>query len=172
VEASDVAFAAFYADCIHEVLPVTVGYRLALVYNLMRRGSRWVPKAPNYDKEQEAIRTLLKRWAKGPRLPADGEPEKLIYTLEHAYTPAGLGFGSEDMKDTFDVVPGCCLRALSVVAIPATARRVVVTSIFGAATLLDGCRGAGIHQGDNPRGSLSRTGRDMVELEPMTSCQR
>jgi FMN-dependent oxidoreductase (nitrilotriacetate monooxygenase family) len=28
--------------------------------------------------------------------------------------------------------------------------------------------GAGIRQGDHPRGSLSRTGRDMVELEPMT----
>ena len=27
-------------------------------------------------------------------MPADGEPEKLIYTLEHAYTPAELGFGS------------------------------------------------------------------------------
>src|SRR6202012_2033439 len=28
--------------------------------------------------------------------------------------------------------------------------------------------GAGIRQGDNPRGALSRTGRDMIELEPMT----
>ena len=28
--------------------------------------------------------------------------------------------------------------------------------------------GAGIRQGDAPRGSLSRTGRDMIELEPMT----
>ncbi len=28
--------------------------------------------------------------------------------------------------------------------------------------------GAGIRQGDTPRGSLSRTGRDMVEMEPMT----
>jgi alkanesulfonate monooxygenase SsuD/methylene tetrahydromethanopterin reductase-like flavin-dependent oxidoreductase (luciferase family) len=28
--------------------------------------------------------------------------------------------------------------------------------------------GGGIGQGDDPRGSLSRTGRDMVELEPMT----
>src|ERR1700722_4998738 len=26
--------------------------------------------------------------------------------------------------------------------------------------------GAGIRQGDNPPGSLSRTGRDMIELEP------
>ena len=37
-EASDVAFAAFYADCIHKVLPVTAGYRLALVYNLCAVG--------------------------------------------------------------------------------------------------------------------------------------
>ena len=28
--------------------------------------------------------------------------------------------------------------------------------------------GAGIRQGDTPQGSLSRTGRDMIELEPMT----
>jgi FMN-dependent oxidoreductase (nitrilotriacetate monooxygenase family) len=28
--------------------------------------------------------------------------------------------------------------------------------------------GAGIRQGDNPRGALARTGRDMVEMEPMT----
>ena len=28
--------------------------------------------------------------------------------------------------------------------------------------------GAGIRQGDTPRGSLARTGRDMIELEPMT----
>jgi hypothetical protein len=26
--------------------------------------------------------------------------------------------------------------------------------------------GAGIRQGDNPPGSLARTGRDMIELEP------
>ena len=28
--------------------------------------------------------------------------------------------------------------------------------------------GAGIRQGDTPPGSLARTGRDMIELEPMT----
>ena len=33
-EPSEIAFAAFYADCIHEVRPVTEGYRLALIYNL------------------------------------------------------------------------------------------------------------------------------------------
>lgn len=33
---TEVAFAAFYADCWHEVRPITAGCRLALVYNLVR----------------------------------------------------------------------------------------------------------------------------------------
>jgi hypothetical protein len=28
---SEVAFAAFYADCVHEVLPIVSGFRLALI---------------------------------------------------------------------------------------------------------------------------------------------
>src|SRR4029078_7686173 len=33
---AEAAFAAFYADCVHEVLPVTKGYRLNLVYTVER----------------------------------------------------------------------------------------------------------------------------------------
>ena len=40
--------AAFYADCLHEVLPVTAGCRLTLVYNLIRRGKGNAPRQPNY----------------------------------------------------------------------------------------------------------------------------
>ena len=91
-EQSDVAFAAFYADCVHEVLPVTKGHRLVLVYNLVRRGAGRLPKVPNYDDEQAAVAALLKRWVDAPRSPGATEPEKLIYPMEHAYTPAELGF--------------------------------------------------------------------------------
>ena len=45
-EPSEVTFAAFYADCVHEVLPITSGYRLALVYNLRRQG-RGQPPQPH-----------------------------------------------------------------------------------------------------------------------------
>ncbi len=38
-ELSEASFAAFYADCVHEVLPVTAGCRLTLVYNLVRRSA-------------------------------------------------------------------------------------------------------------------------------------
>ena len=40
---SEAAFAAFYADCIHEVLPVTSGCRLTLVFNLLRKGRGPLP---------------------------------------------------------------------------------------------------------------------------------
>ena len=35
---SELAFAAVYADCEHEILPVTEGHRACLVYNSSRTG--------------------------------------------------------------------------------------------------------------------------------------
>src|SRR5229473_3217769 len=56
-EPSEAVFAAFYADCLHEVLPVTSGCRLTLVYNLLRRsddrrGTDHSPQPPSYESEQ------------------------------------------------------------------------------------------------------------------------
>ena len=89
---SEVAFASFYADCVHEVLPVTTGCRVVLVYNLLRPGKGPVPEPPSYEGEQAEVAALLRAWAVGKESPDDDAPEKLIYPLEHAYTPAELGF--------------------------------------------------------------------------------
>jgi predicted 2-oxoglutarate/Fe(II)-dependent dioxygenase YbiX len=89
---SEAAFAAFYADCVHEVLPVTSGCRLALVYNLLRRGKGRRPEPPNYEGEEVRVAALLQAWSAGKQAPQDDAPEKLIYPLEYAYTPAELGF--------------------------------------------------------------------------------
>ncbi len=91
-ESSQVAFAAFYADCVHEVLPLTSGYRLTLVYNLRRQGRGQPPQAPDYDTEQTEVTALLRQWSAGKDAPDDDSPEKLLYPLEHAYTPAELAF--------------------------------------------------------------------------------
>jgi predicted 2-oxoglutarate/Fe(II)-dependent dioxygenase YbiX len=86
-DAAEIAFAAFYADCVHEVLPVTSGCRLALVYNLVRRGKRGTLAPPNHEREQAAAAALLGEWA------GRGDtPTKIVYLLEHAYTQAELGF--------------------------------------------------------------------------------
>lgn len=97
-ESAEVGFAAFYADCQHEVLPVTSGCRLVLIYNLVRQGPGLPPEAPAYDGEQQRIGDLLRRWAKAvntaaPETDPSGYPlDKLVYPLEHAYTPAEIGF--------------------------------------------------------------------------------
>ncbi|MCK5649175.1 MAG: 2OG-Fe(II) oxygenase [Gammaproteobacteria bacterium] len=109
-EPSELAFAAFYADCVHEVLPITQGCRLTLIYNLLRRGKKTLPKPPNYQREQEQVTKLLRHWTSTlvaarklshkekiktsdtKEHPIPFIPEKLIYLLEHAYTPEGLAF--------------------------------------------------------------------------------
>lgn len=89
---SEVAFAAFYADCSHEVLPITSGCRLTLVYNLLRRGQDPLPEPPNYVNEQTQAAALLRQWAADPAWLEGHAPAKLLYCLEHAYTEAELGF--------------------------------------------------------------------------------
>jgi predicted 2-oxoglutarate/Fe(II)-dependent dioxygenase YbiX len=88
-EPSQIGFAAFYADCVHEVRSVTAGCRLTLIYNLRFLGKRRAPKAPDYRAEQGRVAELLRSWAG-----AAEEPDKLILPLEHDYTPLELSFST------------------------------------------------------------------------------
>ncbi len=112
---AEVAFAAFYADCVHEVLPVKSGCRATLVFNLVREGKRGALAPPAYDAEAKRIASLLAGWA-GELADLDarhaaGEfsdeeaggdddpdehapPRKIATLLDHAYTPAELAFGN------------------------------------------------------------------------------
>jgi len=91
---AEAAFAAFYADCVHEILPVTEGYRLALTYNLLRTGKGRLPQPPDYTEQQARLAALLQSWRDGRTSPDEEVPEKLVYLLDHAYTPAELGFAA------------------------------------------------------------------------------
>jgi hypothetical protein len=91
---SEATFAAFYADCVHEVLPVTAGCRLTLIYNLVRKESGPAPHPPAYPGEQAALTGLLKAWAAGEQRDDEETPAKLVYPLAHAYTPAELAFAT------------------------------------------------------------------------------
>jgi 2OG-Fe(II) oxygenase superfamily len=79
-------FAAFYADCEHEVRPLKKGYRLCLVYNLTLAKSEKSISAPRASQHVETIASLLREWA------ADDSSEKLAITLDHKYTEAGLAW--------------------------------------------------------------------------------
>jgi hypothetical protein len=93
-EVSELRFAAFYTDCKHEVLPVTGGYRLCLVYNLLQRTPRDATNqpqlaAPVYDAEIADAAELLAKAFAG----ADA-PKKIAWLLEHQYSPAALAFAA------------------------------------------------------------------------------
>ena len=95
-EPSELAFAAFYADCEHEVRPVTDGYRLSLVFNLcLRAGDTDTPRtAPDYTQQVDRLAKRLAAWRRGPD--AVG---KLAWVLEHEYSEAGLSFDALKNRD-------------------------------------------------------------------------
>lgn len=88
-EPSELAYAAFYADCAHEVLPVRSGHRLSLVFNLRARpGDTETPRAaPDHREDVKRIGEALRAWSAG----TDGA-EKVVWVLDHDYTEAGLSF--------------------------------------------------------------------------------
>ena len=88
-EPSELAFAAFYADCPHEVRAVTAGHRLSLVFNLcLGADDEGTPREPpEYGEQMGAIAGRLDAWrGKG------GAPEKIVWLLDHGYSEAGLSF--------------------------------------------------------------------------------
>jgi hypothetical protein len=82
----DIHFAAFYADCEHEVRPLRKGYRICLVYNLTIAKSKKGLSAPRASDHIEEVGGMLRRWS------AAGSAEKLVITLEHQYTEDGLAW--------------------------------------------------------------------------------
>jgi len=89
---SELSYAAFYADCEHEVLPVHKGNRVSLVYNLIQersKGRRRVLKAPEYESQIKEAAAILDRFLEAP-----DAPSKVAWLLDHQYSPGGLSFSA------------------------------------------------------------------------------
>lgn len=87
------SFVAFYADCRHEVLKVSSGYRITLTYNLLLHGDTSRPEGDDgivaelVSLLREHFSTPAPRYYSGP--PVD-PPSRLVYLLDHEYTPRAL----------------------------------------------------------------------------------
>ena len=90
-EPSELAFAAFYADCAHETRPIREGYRLSLVFNLcLRPEDTKTPRAaPDYSGQIREIVQELMAWRD-----SEDRPDKLVWVMEHNYSDAGLSFNA------------------------------------------------------------------------------
>ncbi len=85
-EPSEMSFAAFYADCLHEVRPLAEGHRVTLVFNLFLGSSGEVPGAPDHSDLAAPVAECLARWRD------EGDTDKLVWVLDHEYSEGGLSF--------------------------------------------------------------------------------
>ncbi|WP_328337254.1 2OG-Fe(II) oxygenase [Streptomyces violaceus] len=88
-------FAAFYADCLHEVKPVKSGYRVTLTMNLLAERTRPAGEdggGPAADLAhcltEHFTEPAEERYAYGRQKTAP--PNRLVYLLDHEYTQRGL----------------------------------------------------------------------------------
>ena len=85
---------AFYADCQHEVLKLRSGYRITLTYNLMLRGDT-TPRQEGDAGTVAELADLLREHFGTPATHSWGHrradpPSRLVYLLDHEYTPRAL----------------------------------------------------------------------------------
>ena len=110
---------AFYADCEHELLPVTSGHRIAVVYNLVRASSsEATPEAPPEAAgpgatlqpvvtAADSFQQLAQDWTGDGMV--DGStpppPDKMVYFLAHEYTQDGLSWETLKGEDAAVCLP-------------------------------------------------------------------
>lgn len=74
----------------HEVGPVTSGYRFVVVYNLVQTSSGAVQTAAKLLGEKDELGNVLAAWNRGIKKENSGAPTFLLYQLEHEYTQESL----------------------------------------------------------------------------------
>ncbi len=86
-------YAAFYADCEHEIKPITSGYRVCLVYNLVQQKAAESIELKPLEGQVTKLSTVLGQKKHDPEKPAT------IILLGHQYTPENFSMQSLKLND-------------------------------------------------------------------------
>ena len=123
-EPSEVVYAAFYADCVHEIEKLESGYRLALVFNLcLHSDAKGAPRtAPDNSGYPEQVAHELTKWQN-----SNGRESKLVWVMEHDYTMAGLSF--DTLKNADDAVARVLVEAAKLADFELFAALVSITEV-------------------------------------------
>ena len=82
-------FVAFYADCYHEVKPITAGYRICLIYNLAITNRKKQPLLSQQSEVVEDISNFIQKW-----VGENTENPILTYLLEHSYSEKNISLAN------------------------------------------------------------------------------
>ncbi len=85
-------YAAFYADCYHEVLPIQSGFRLSLIYNLAIANRVKQPGLSQQEKIIDQVNAHVQSWSQ-----KENENLTLTYLLDHSYSEQNLAI--ENLKN-------------------------------------------------------------------------
>lgn len=89
---------SWYTDVMHEVKPITSGYRLALSYNLIHTSASVPrPTLPNMHAAVSNLRHILRKWHH-EAYAEDVETNLIAYLLKHQYSQANLSVGAAALK--------------------------------------------------------------------------
>ncbi|CAH0390455.1 unnamed protein product [Bemisia tabaci] len=86
----DVSYAAWFADILHEVHPVTAGYRLMLTYNLIRETDFFLPPYHVVHELAQQLSILFQQYDLQLKEGDRKLPPFLLHKLKHKYTQANL----------------------------------------------------------------------------------
>ena len=104
-------YAAFYADCQHELKKVTKGYRFCLIYNLIYSGTGSLPAPVEDALVVSQLTNAMKLW--NDEASQRKGPPMMAYILEHKYCEASLSFkGLKNIdRAVGDVLAKACQEA-------------------------------------------------------------
>jgi hypothetical protein len=85
----NIPYTAFYADCEHEIKPITSGYRVCLVYNLVQTKGKEKIQLDSLEEHIKTLASILKTCENDKDIPK-------IVLLGHQYTPSN--FTMEGLK--------------------------------------------------------------------------
>lgn len=83
-----IKYAAFYADCQHEVKPVKQGYRIALTYNLVLESTSTNNPMTSKKHHNSRLIQALKDYFSNKL--GNNDPISLVYLLDHSYSEHSL----------------------------------------------------------------------------------
>jgi predicted 2-oxoglutarate/Fe(II)-dependent dioxygenase YbiX len=87
-------FVAFYADCYHEVKPVTAGYRLSLIYNLAITNRAQQPDLAEQLGVIAEVEQAIQAWKEDPNA-----APILSVLLDHSYSEQNLSMANLKLSD-------------------------------------------------------------------------
>ena len=101
---------AWYTNVIHELKPVTSGYRLAISYNLVNASPGLPPPhLPDMHSAVSVVEKIFRKWKKGGYVGSD-LPKAIVYILDHEERGAHIESAVLKGKDLVSHIKGAAER--------------------------------------------------------------